>query len=159
MTLHRLTLALTALATAVAMVLSGCATSSPDIISREQAQRPARVEDGVVLSVRNVTIDGSQSGMGAVAGGIIGGALGSTRGARGAESTAIGVLGAVAGAVAGHAIERSATKESAVELIVALKGGERRAIVQAQGDQVLAPGDSVLVITTGGKVRVVRAPR
>ncbi|GAB4211026.1 MAG: glycine zipper 2TM domain-containing protein [Rhodoferax sp.] len=159
MTPHHITRPLLVLATAVLTALGGCATSSPDVISRDQAQRPSRVEDGVVLSVRNVTIDGNQSGMGAAAGGIVGGVLGSTRGARGAESAVIGVLGAVAGAVAGNAIERSTTKEAAVELIVAFKGGERRAIVQAQGDQALAPGDAVLVITTGGKVRVVRAPR
>ena len=68
------------------------------------------------------------------------------------------MIGAVAGAVAGHAIERAATRESAVEVLIQLRNGERRAIVQAQGNETLAPGDPVILVTTGGKTRVTRAP-
>jgi outer membrane lipoprotein SlyB len=51
------------------------------------------------------------------------------------------------------------TREEANELLIQLKGGERRAIIQAKGSETLVPGDSVLIVTTGGKVRVTRAPR
>ena len=69
------------------------------------------------------------------------------------------VLGAVAGAVAGNAIERSATREDAVEILLQMRNGERRAIVQARGAETLVPGDAVILVMTGGKARVTRAPR
>jgi outer membrane lipoprotein SlyB len=117
------------------------------------------VEDGVLLTTRNVVVDGSQSGIGAAVGGVTGAVAGASRGAGGAESNVIGLLVGVAGAAAGNVIERMATREDAVELLVQLPGGERRAIVQARGGEVLTPGDAVILITTSGKVRVVKAPQ
>ena len=67
-------------------------------------------------------------------------------------------IGAVAGAVIGNAIERSATREDALEIIVQLRNGERRAIIQAKGSEKLEAGDAVIIVTTGSKVRVSRAP-
>jgi len=58
----------------------------------------------------------------------------------------------------GNAIERTATREEAIEIMVQLKSGERRAIVQAKGSESISPGDAVIIVTTGGKVRVTRAP-
>jgi len=148
-----------ALVMAAAAAVGGCSTSSPDVIQRGDAQRLSRVEDGVILSVREVTVDGSQSGMGAAVGGVTGAVAGASRGGSSAESNVIGVLVGTAGAVAGNAIERMATREQATELLIQLKGGERRAVVQAKGEQVLAPGDAVILVTTGGKVRVTKAPQ
>ena len=141
-----------------ALVLSGCSTTSPDVIKREDAQRMSNVLDGIVLSTRDVTVDGSQSGVGTVAGGVVGGVAGSTVG-KGKGAIVGGVIGAVAGGVAGNVIERGTTREDAVEILVQLKGGERRAIVQAKGAEVLTAGDAVIIVTTGGKARVVKAPR
>lgn len=148
----------TGLAVVMVATLGACATSSPDVIQRGDAQRMSQVQDGVVLSVRPVVVDGSQSGIGATAGGVVGGIAGSSVGGR-REGAIVGVLAAVAGAVAGNAVERMGTREEAVELLVQLKGGERRAIVQAKGSEVLNPGDAVILVTTGSKVRVTRAPR
>jgi len=146
-------------ALALAATLSACSTSSPDVVQRGDAQRLARVEDGVVLSVRSVTVDGSQSGIGAAVGGVTGAVAGASRGGNSAESNVIGLLVGTAGAVAGNAIERMATREDAVELLIQLKGGERRAVVQAKGSETLAAGDAVILVTTGGKVRVTKAPQ
>lgn len=146
------------LATVLAATLAACSTTSPDVIKREDAQRMSNVLDGVVLSTRTVTVDGSQSGIGAAAGGVVGGIAGSSVGGR-RESAIVGVLGAVAGGVAGNAIERGATKEEALEILVQLKSGERRAIVQAKGSEAISVGDQVIIVTTGGKARVVKAPR
>lgn len=146
------------LALAVSLLVA-CASSSPDVIQRGDAQRLSQVQDGVVLSVRNVVVDGSQSGVGAAVGGVTGAVAGATRGGSSAESNVIGLLVGVAGAVAGNAIERMATREDAVEVLVQLKGGERRAVVQAKGEQILMPGDAVILVTTGGKVRLAKAPR
>ena len=52
----------------------------------------------------------------------------------------IGLLVGVAGAAAGNAIERMSTREEATELLIQLKGGERRAVVQAKGGEVLVAG-------------------
>lgn len=139
--------------------LAACASSSPDVIQRGDAQRLSQVQDGVVLTVRQVVVDGSQSGVGAAVGGVTGAVAGATRGGSNAESNVIGLLVGVAGAVAGNTIERMATREEALEILIQLRSGERRAVVQAKGAEVLNPGDQVILITTGGKVRVAKAPR
>ena len=147
----------TILALAIAATLAACSTTSPDVISRNDAQRMSTVLDGVVLSVRPVTVEGNQSGAGAVAGGVVGGIAGSSVGGR-RESAVVGVLAAVAGSVMGNVIERNATREEALEIMVQLKSGERRSVVQAKGSESLNAGDAVILVTTGGKVRVTRAP-
>jgi outer membrane lipoprotein SlyB len=143
----------------VALTLVACATSSPDVVQRGDAQRLAQVQDGVLLSIRPVTVDGSQSGVGATVGGVTGAVAGASRGGSSAESNVIGLLVGVAGAAAGNAIERMTTREEANELLIQLKGGERRAIIQAKGSEALVPGDAVIIVTTGGKVRVTKAPK
>ena len=144
-------------AAATALSLAACSTTSPDVIQPGDAQRLSTVQDATVLSVRPVTVDGSQSGIGGTSGAVIGGVAGSSVGGR-REGIAIGVLGAVAGAVVGNAVERGATKEDAVEILLQLRNGERRAIVQATGSETLNPGDAVILVTTGGKTRVTKAP-
>ena len=138
--------------------LAACTTTSPDVVSRYDAQRMSVVRDGTVVSIRPVTVEGSQSGGGGVAGGVVGAVAGSSVGGS-REGAIVGVLGAVAGAVLGNAIERSSTREAAVEILVQLRNGERRSIVQAQGAETLLPGDPVVVTMTGNRVRVSRAPR
>lgn len=142
---------------AAAAALAACSTTSPDVIQRGDAQRLSQVQDAVVLSVRPVTVEGSQSGVGGAAGAAIGGIAGSSR-SSGREAVAIGILGAVAGGVAGNAIERATTREEAVEILVQLRNGDRRAVVQAKGNETLNPGDPVIIVTTGGKARVMKAP-
>jgi outer membrane lipoprotein SlyB len=143
----------------VAATLGACASSSPDVIQRGDAQRMAQVQDGVILSVRNVVVDGSQSGVGAAVGGVVGAIGGYGGSGVQREAQVLGVLAGVAGAAAGNALERMATKEEAIEILVQLKGGDRRAIVQAKGGEQLAAGDAVIIVTTGGKVRVTKAPK
>jgi len=148
---------MTSLTLATAVVLSACSTTSPDVIQRGDAQRLSQVQDATVLSSRPVTVDGSQSGVGGVAGGVTGAIAGSSVGGR-REGQVVGVLGAVAGAVIGNAIERSATREEALEIIVQLRNGERRSVIQAKGSESFNSGDPVILVTTGGKTRVQRAP-
>lgn len=146
-------------ALALCALLGACASSSPDVIKRSDTQRLSQVEDGVVLSVRPVVVDGSQSGVGATVGGAVGAIGGYSASGVQREGQVLGVLAAVAGAAAGNAIERMSTREEAYEILVQLKGGERRAIVQAKGTEVLVAGDPVILVTTGGKVRVTKAPK
>jgi outer membrane lipoprotein SlyB len=148
-----------ALVVSIVAVLGACASSNPDVIKRGDTQRMAQVEDGVVLSIRSVVVDGSQSGIGAAVGGVVGAIGGFAGSGVQREGQVLGVLAGVAGAAAGNMIERFATKEEAFEILVQLKGGERRAIVQAKGTERLEAGDAVIIVTTGGKVRVTRAPK
>lgn len=144
-------------AAAALALLAGCTTTSPDVISRNDAQRMSTVVDAVVLSTRPVVVDGTQSGIGAAVGSVAGGVAGSSVGGS-REAIVVGVLGAVVGGVIGNAVERSSTREEAVEVLVQLKNGERRSVVQAKAAETLAAGDAVILVTTGGKVRVTKAP-
>ena len=141
---------LNTLALAAALALAaGCATTSPDVVSRSDAQRMSSVTDAVVLSTRPVVVDGTQSGIGATSGAVVGGVAGSSVGGH-REAIAVGVIGNVT--------ERLTTLEDALEILVQLRNGERRAIVQAKGAETFAPGEPVLLVATGGRVRVMKAP-
>ena len=137
--------------------LTACATHSPDVIHPYEAQRMATLSDATVLSVRPVTIDGYQSGVGAGVGAIAGG-VAAANAASYHNSGWAGLLGAVLGGVVGNAVERGATQQNGVELLLQMRNGERRSIVQGKGTDVLAAGDPVILTTSGGKVRVTRAP-
>ena len=145
-------------ALSLVLLLAACSISSPDVISRADAQRMSTVEDGTVLSVRTVTVAGSQSGIGGTVGGVVGGLAGYGSGGNQSTNQIAGVLAAVAGAAAGNAIEKVSTREDAFEILVQLKNGDRRAIVQAKGGEVLEPGDKIIIVSSGGKVRVSKAP-
>jgi outer membrane lipoprotein SlyB len=147
----------TAVAAGMLAILAACSTTSPDVISRNDAQHMSTVLDAVVLSTRPVVVEGTQSGIGATAGAVAGGVAGSSVGGR-REGLAVGVIGAVIGGVVGNVVERGTTREEAVEILVQLKNGERRAVVQARAGETFAPGDPVILVTTGGRARVTRAP-
>ena len=147
----------TALATLTVLTLAACATSSPDVVSRNDTQRISTVIDAVVLNTRPVTVDGSQSGIGAATGGAIGGMAGSSIGGS-RESLVVGVIGAVIGGVIGNATERAATREEGVEILVQLRNGDRRSVVQARAAETFSAGDPVILVNTGGRVRVTKAP-
>lgn len=145
-------------ALATALALAACSTTSPDVVQPRDAQRLSTVQDAVVLNVRPVVVEGQQSGAGAVAGGVVGGIAGGSVGGR-REGAAVAVIGAVAGAVIGNTIERFGTREEAVEILLQLPNGERRSMVQAKGTEALAAGDAVILVTSGGRTRVTRAPQ
>jgi len=138
--------------------LTGCATHSPDVIHPYEAQRLSYFSDATVLSVRPVTIDGYQSGVGASVGAIAGG-VAAANAASYYNSGWAGLAGALVGGLLGNAMERSATQQNAVELLLQMRNGERRSIVQANGNESWAIGEPVVLVTTGGRTRVTRAPQ
>ena len=140
-----------------ATALSACSTTNPDVVQRSEAQRLSQVQDATVLNVRPVVVDGTQSGAGGMTGAVVGGVAGSSVGGS-REAVVVGVLAAVTGAVVGNAVERAATREDAYEILLQLPNGERRSVVQAKGSEELHPGDAVILVTTGGKTRVMKAP-
>ena len=145
-----------AAAALVIAALAGCATSNPNLIRPYEAQRLSQVYDATVLSVRPVTIEGSQSGLGATAGAVAGGVAGSNVGGY-RDGFVIGIVGAILGGIIGNAFEREATRENAVELLLQLRNGERRAVVQA-GNESWRVGDPVVLVMGGGRARVSHAP-
>jgi len=139
------------------LLLGGCATANPDVVSQYETGRMAQVLDATVISVRPVTVGGQQSGLGAVAGGAIGSVAGSSVGGY-RDQAAGAVIGAVVGAVVGNTVEKSATQQNGLEIIVQLRNGERRAIIQGQGAEAFAPGDAVILVTSAGRTRVSHVP-
>ncbi len=135
-------------------LVSGCAsTSSGSVYSGAQTRGEQTVRMGVVESVRQVTIEGSKSGVGTLAGGAIGGVAGSNIGG-GSRGSAIGtILGAVAGGVAGSAIEQGTSKTQGLEITVKLDSGELRAITQ-EADEAFRPGERVRLLSGSGVTRV-----
>ena len=137
----------------LAAVLAGCIThESGNVYSKHEAGREQTVRMATVDSVRKVSLEGSQSGLGAAAGGAVGGIAGGQVG-HGAGSSVAAVLAGVAGGVAGNALEHKATSKDALEITVRLDSGEMRAIVQ-EADQQFAPGQRVRLLSSGGVTRV-----
>ena len=118
---------------ALSLLFCGCTTSqSGQVYSQGQAQRSMSVHYGTIIELREVTIEGSSSGAGAVLGGVAGGVAGSTIGS-GRGRTLATVGGALAGLVAGSAIEKGAGTKKAVEFTVELDDGRVMAVVQEDG--------------------------
>ena len=137
------------------LVFSGCSLHSGSTYERSEMGSPEYFKKGVILSVREVEIKGTESGVGAAAGATAGGLAGSTLGGNTA-TRALGALGgAVVGGLVGHATENLITGGTASEFIIQPDKGEPYAIVQVN-DQELKAGERVLIMDSG-KVRVVRA--
>lgn len=137
-------------------VLAGCASSrSGDVYSRNQTRHEMTVRLGVVESVREVTMEGSNTGVGTGAGAVIGGVAGSNVG-RGKGAIVGTVLGAVIGGIAGNAIEDQGTKKQAMEITVKLESGQMIAVVQEGDPNTFRAGDQVRVLSGNGETRVTR---
>ena len=132
--------------------LAGCVVANPNTVSAYDAQRMS-----TVLSTRPVTLQGRDTGVGTVSGAVIGGIAGSNVGGP-RTGGIVGIAGAVVGGLIGNAVERDATQRQAVEILLQLKNGDRRAVVQGVGGDVFAVGDPVILVTTGGRTRVMHAP-
>ena len=148
------TTAVVAAALATSLVLSGCAPSmSGSSYSRYETREAQEVRLGYVESVRNVTIEGTKSGVGTVSGAALGGLAGSqVGGGRGRIAGAIG--GAVLGGVAGSAIEEGVTRQPGLEITVRLDSGRMVSVTQA-ADESFYPGDRVRLMTSyDGAARV-----
>ncbi len=132
----------------------GCSLHSGSTYDQSSMGSPKYFVKGVILSIRDVEIKGTESGAGAVAGAVAGGLAGSTLGG----DKALGALGALGGAVVGgllgHATEDLITSGSATEFIIQPDKGEPYAVIQVN-DEELKTGERVLIMDSG-KVRIVR---
>lgn len=134
--------------------LNACTSSrSGEVYSRDQARSAQTVQLGVVEFVKNVQIEGTQSGVGMAAGGVAGGVAGSTIG-HGRGSTLAAVGGALLGAVAGNVGEEAVTRRAGLEITVRLDSGAVIAVAQ-EADVPFHAGERVRVLTgVDGAVRI-----
>jgi outer membrane lipoprotein SlyB len=142
-----------AFSAATILALTACAGSqSGSAYTRSQTRGEMLVRMGVVESVRTVTIEGTQSGVGTVAGGVVGGVAGSNVGS-GKGSTVGAVLGAVLGGLAGQAIEEQSSKKAGLEITIKLDSGQIIAVTQ-EADEAFLPGERVRILSGDGVTRV-----
>lgn len=137
-------------------VLAGCASGrGGDDYARTEARKVYEVKMGTIESLRQVRLEGTESGVGAVAGGAVGGIAGSTVG--GGRGSMVGaVLGAVVGGIAGAAGEEAATRRNAVEIVVRIDYGRSIAVVQEDKGEQFRVGERVRILESGGQARVTR---
>jgi outer membrane lipoprotein SlyB len=144
------------------LALGGCATGgfSPDVVSRDAAAKSQYVQSGVVVSVRNVTIEGDRDS-GNLFGSVLGAIVGSNIGGEDDETTReVGaVVGTAVGSVVGQNVGESLSRKAGVEIIIKLDTNEREiSIVQEMPEDVdysFRAGDKVRIVRSGGKARVV----
>ncbi|HEX3573610.1 MAG TPA: hypothetical protein VHU42_03325 [Rhodopila sp.] len=132
--------------------LAGCGpTYSPDTYAANAAQQANKVDQGVIVGVRNVGISAAGT-VGTVAGAAAGGIAGSQAVAGPASAfTALG--GSLVGGLAGSAVEHATSDTTAYEYIVRKTAGDLVSVTQ-KDKTPLVLGERVLVIA-GNQARVV----
>ena len=127
-------------------LVTGCASSrSGKVYSRDQARTAQSVYYGTVLRVEEVTIEGTQSGVGAVSGGVLGGVVGNAIGG-GSGRVIATAAGAVGGMLAGAATEKAVTNKKGLEIEVELDDGRLMVVVQ-ENDAQYVVGDRIRLIS------------
>ena len=114
------------LVVAMAAALGACASSQiggGNTVSRDATRGASAVEYGVVIDSRQVTIEGTRSGVGAATGAVAGGIAGSQIGGGTEERAVAGVAGAVVGGLIGDAVEEGVTSQKGLQYTVRLDRG------------------------------------
>jgi outer membrane lipoprotein SlyB len=134
------------------VALSGCGPSySPDTYSANAVQQANKVEQGVVVGVRDVGVSASGT-VGTLTGAAAGGIAGSQV-ASGPVSAITALGGSLVGGIAGSAVEHTTADTAAFEYIVRKANGDLVSVTQ-KDKTPLALGQKVLVIA-GNQARVV----
>jgi outer membrane lipoprotein SlyB len=113
----------------------------------QQLQKQIQVERGIVLQVRKIEVQGSETGQ--VVGGLLGGLLGAVAARNTDDYAAKGVaatLGATLGAVGG----KKFTGNSGSELIIQKQSGDVVSVTQEDDENTFSPGQYVIFV--GGRV-------
>lgn len=141
------------------LMMGGCARNiSSGTYAESHVGEASQTFQGVVASVRQVTVEGSEhlqnnvlgGATGALAGGFGGSFLGKGRG----NIAATGV-GAIAGAVAGAYAEKELRKQQAFEYVVRLRSGEMRTVVQGLENPLAVGQPVLLMVSYSGRSRLV----
>ena len=116
--------------------------------------RSAQVSYGVIVSMRPVTIQGGQSGVGTFGGAAAGATAGSFIGGDPRMRILGAIGGAIIGGLAGSAAEGSLSTGQAVEFIIREDSGQTISVVQTNEDS-FQPNERV-VLTRGARTRIAR---
>ena len=146
------------LSMACILVVAGCQRPGQNVYSYSEVGKASLVNFGTIVAVREVDVQGQNTGAGALVGGAAGGIAGNQIG-RGGGNAAATLAGVVIGGVAGALAEQAAANRKALEYTVTLQTGATITVVQDhnEGERVLQPGDRVMVQVAGGTQRVLPA--
>jgi outer membrane lipoprotein SlyB len=143
-----------ALALGLCCGIAGCGPNySPNTYGSNAVQQANKVDQAVVVGVRQVDIS-VQANVGALAGGGVGGIAGSQAGDTLGIGSALGALGgSVLGGIVGSTVEHQASDTQGYEYIVRKANGELVSVTQKDATP-LAIGTHVLIIA-GNQARIV----
>ena len=131
-----------------------CSLHSGSTYDRGEMGQPQSFSKGVIISARNVTVKGTESGIGAVSGAVMGGLGGSQV----SENDAVNAIGAIGGAIVGGMVgakaEELIMRDNASEFIIQPDVGDPFTLIQVN-DEKLKSGDRVLIINSD-KIRVTK---
>jgi outer membrane lipoprotein SlyB len=133
------------------ILLSACAPNpSQNRYNYDEVGQTAVVDFATVVSVKQIDIQGRNTGTGALAGATAGG-VGGYQVGNGNGQLAATIGGAVIGAVAGAVIEQQMANQKGYLYIVVTENKETKRITQYQDpkDVVFHPGDRVMIETKG----------
>jgi len=141
------------------LALGACAPSRTNsTYEGGQIGRASSVSRGVVLSMREVSVQGGQNGvLGTVIGGGAGAVAGSAIGGGSRANILGGIAGAVLGGLAGGAVEQGVTRGKAVEFIIREANAPNPIAVVQTNEDSLKPGDAVLILRSD-RIRLARDP-
>ena len=133
---------------------ASCSLHSGSTYDRGEMGQPQSLSKGVIISLRDISIKGTQSGVGAVSGAVAGGLVGS----KVSEDKTISAIGAIGGAVVGGLVgaktEEMVMGNNASEFIVQPGIGDPFTLIQVN-EEGLKAGERVLIINSD-KIRIVR---
>jgi outer membrane lipoprotein SlyB len=121
---------------------------------RAEMGQPQSFGKGIIISERNVTVKGTESGIGAVSGAVMGGLGGSQVSEDGAISAIGAIGGAIVGGMVGAKAEELIMRDNASEFIFQPDVGDPFTLIQIN-DEKLKTGDRVLIINSD-KIRVTK---
>ena len=131
-----------------------CTLHSGSSYDRGEMGQPQNFSKGIIISERNVTVKGTESGVGAISGALMGGLGGSTVSDNGPVSAIGAIGGAIIGGMVGAQAEELIMKNEASEFIIQPDAGEPFTLIQIN-DEKLKAGDRVLIINSD-KIRITK---
>ena len=142
-------------AMAVSLIAACAPTNTNTTYSSYEIGRTANIAYGQILSMRPVTVQSPNSGVGTLGGAAVGGTAGSFIGGNNVRGNILGAVGgAIVGGIAGTLIENQVSTGTAFEFVVREDNGQTIAVVQTN-ELGFQPGERV-VLTRGARTRIAR---
>jgi len=145
----------------ILLLTSGCTRQiSQNVYKGADVGAPAKTYRGVIVSVRQVTVEEGDmlenNALGIAGGGLLGGVVGSQFGG-GNTAPLIGAgIGAIAGGIGGAFLEKHLKTQEAIEYTIQIDGSSNLMTIVQGMDEMYRPGQRVLVMVySQGRSRIV----